>query len=140
VGETDNNGGSHAFFDETFDTQFEFCMKVSNFERINRIEEVGGVDLLENFPGKFCMRQGMYWRVCNRIDGIKLKGWRKPVQYFWSGDYTGKRQLSKFDISDPIYRKCSIEREATLLMMILTTKYSLKMQNEQEIKYMDSLF
>jgi hypothetical protein len=50
VGETDNNGGSHAFFDETFDTQFEFCMKVSNFERINRIEEVGGVDLLENFP------------------------------------------------------------------------------------------
>jgi hypothetical protein len=92
------------------------------------------------FQENFARDREMYWRVCNRIDGIKLKGWRKPVQYFLSGDYTGKGQLSKFDISDPIYRKCSIEREATLLMMILTTKYSLKMQNEQEIKSMDSLF
>ncbi|PNX72157.1 hypothetical protein L195_g028046, partial [Trifolium pratense] len=121
------------------DTHFEFCKKVYNFERINGIEEVGGVDLLENFPGKFCTGQEMYWRECNWIDGIKLMGWQKPVQYFWGGDYTGKRELSKFDISYPIYRKCSIEREATLLMMILTTKYSLKMQNEKEAKSMDEL-
>jgi hypothetical protein len=57
-------GGTHAFFNETLDTQFEFCMKVYNFERINGIEEVGGVVLLESFPGKFCTRQG------NVLEGV----------------------------------------------------------------------